>query len=143
MVFVPVDVVKERLQVQRPSGIAISTTLNNGGVGGGGGSGVREAAPMLPYRGSADTLKTILRTEGLRGIYKVRKQRARCSCLQDVVRVVCSPGGLSGLFCSATGVSRVCPSVSVLPPFIIVAFQPVSECQGVDKADLMQAGFSR
>lgn len=68
--FVPVDVVKERLQVQRTSGVAVSSALN-GGVGGGGGGGVREA-PVRPYRGSADTLKTILRIEGLRGIYKVR-----------------------------------------------------------------------
>ena len=75
VVFVPVDVVKERLQVQRTSGAAGSSPPN-GGVGGGsgsggGGGGVREAT-VRPYRGSADTLKTILRTEGLRGIYKVR-----------------------------------------------------------------------
>eukprot|EP00752_Nemacystus_decipiens_P014686 g13082.t1 len=64
VVFVPVDVVKERLQVQR-TGVAMPSTLD--GVGGGGGVG---KAPVPPYRGSADTLKTILRTEGLRGIYK-------------------------------------------------------------------------
>lgn len=71
VVFVPVDVVKERLQVQRPSGIATSTALNKGGTGGSGGIGPITKVPMLPYRGSADTLKQILRTEGLRGIYKV------------------------------------------------------------------------
>lgn len=63
VVFVPVDVVKERLQVQRSAGTkAYSLSLN-------GGDGER----VVPYRGSADTLKTILRTEGLRGIYKVRQ----------------------------------------------------------------------
>lgn len=67
MVFVPVDVVKERLQVQRSSGVAGPEVIN-GKIGGG---GVGEAS-MRPYRGSADTLKTILRTEGVRGIYKVR-----------------------------------------------------------------------
>ncbi|CAN0499423.1 unnamed protein product, partial [Scytosiphon promiscuus] len=40
VLFVPVDVVKERLQ------------------------------GPAPYRGSADTLRTILKVEGVRGIYK-------------------------------------------------------------------------
>lgn len=90
--------------MQRPSGIAISTALNNGGAGSGSagaGTGAKINAPLLPYRGSADTLKTILRTEGLRGIYKVRPakgQRARCFALfqQDPKIVVCSPGGAEG-----------------------------------------------
>ncbi|CAM9597663.1 unnamed protein product [Pylaiella littoralis] len=69
VVYVPVDVVKERLQVQRPSRIATPTALNHGGASGAGIGAVKDA-PMRPYRGSADTLKTILRTEGLRGIYK-------------------------------------------------------------------------
>lgn len=46
--FVPVDVVKERLQVQR--------------------KGVTD--PSMNYKGSLDALRTIMRTEGLRGIYK-------------------------------------------------------------------------
>jgi len=47
-VFVPVDVVKERLQVQR--------------------KGVTD--PSMNYRGSVDAVRTIMRNEGLRGIYK-------------------------------------------------------------------------
>lgn len=52
---------KERLQVQRSNGTKASS-LNRG-----------DGERVVPYRGSADTLKTILRTEGLRGIYKVRQ----------------------------------------------------------------------
>lgn len=44
-VFLPVDVVKERLQVQ-------------------------SNRPEVPYRGSMDALKTIIQQEGIRGIYK-------------------------------------------------------------------------
>lgn len=55
LAYVPVDVVKERLQVQR-----------GGSSAGGGGASA--------YRGSMDAFRTILRTEGLRGIYKV------CAC---------------------------------------------------------------
>lgn len=56
VVFVPVDVVKERLQVQ------IQTPLGNPGAGKAGG---------LPiYNGSLDALMQICRHEGLRGIYK-------------------------------------------------------------------------
>ncbi|CAM9534361.1 unnamed protein product, partial [Ectocarpus sp. 13 AM-2016] len=79
VVFVPVDVVKERLQVQRPAGAAAAKNVSTaeacsggsrgGGASGSSSSGVREAS-VPPYRGSADTLKTIVRTEGLRGIYK-------------------------------------------------------------------------
>lgn len=46
--FVPVDVVKERLQVQR--------------------KGVTD--PSMNYKGSVDAVRTIMRNEGLRGIYK-------------------------------------------------------------------------
>ncbi|CAM9585779.1 unnamed protein product [Ectocarpus sp. 12 AP-2014] len=79
VVFVPVDVVKERLQVQRPAGASAAKNVSTaeacsggsraGGAGGSSSSGVSEAS-VSPYRGSADTLKTILRIEGLRGIYK-------------------------------------------------------------------------
>lgn len=104
--------------MQRPSGIAISTALSNGGAGGGGGSrvagmGATKNAPSMPYRGSADTFRTILRTEGLRGIYKVRPpkgQRAQCFALfqQDAEKVVCLPGwgGLCRIIFSATVLNR-------------------------------------
>ena len=50
MVFVPVDVVKERMQIQ-----VLGETVSD-----------------LPvYRSSLDAIRTILRTEGLLGIYKV------------------------------------------------------------------------
>ena len=48
MIFVPVDVIKERLQIQR--------------------KGAADSA--LHYKGSADALRTIMRTEGLKGVYK-------------------------------------------------------------------------
>ena len=54
--FVPVDVVKERLQVQ------IQTPLGNPGTG------LVKGLPM--YNGSLDALIQICRHEGLKGIYK-------------------------------------------------------------------------
>ena len=54
-VFVPVDVIKERLQIQ--SIISTSTTLSSDQM-------------KMKYRGSYDALRTIVRSEGLRGIYK-------------------------------------------------------------------------
>ena len=54
VVFVPCDVIKERLQVQRAPKDSLPTS--------GGPSS---------YRGSGDALRTIMRTEGLGGIYKV------------------------------------------------------------------------
>ena len=52
VVFVPVDVVKERLQVQR--------------------SGTAAASAAIPpvYRGSFDALRTIAATEGVKGVYR-------------------------------------------------------------------------
>lgn len=44
-VFLPVDVVKERLQVQ-------------------------SNRPETPYKGSVDALRTIIKQEGLKGLYK-------------------------------------------------------------------------
>lgn len=58
VVFVPVDVVKERLQVQ------IQTTSGHPGIG----TGVAGGLPM--YNGSLDALIQICRHEGLKGIYK-------------------------------------------------------------------------
>jgi Mitochondrial carrier protein len=58
VVFVPVDVVKERLQVQ------IQTTSGHPGAS----TGVAGGLPM--YNGSLDALIQICRHEGLKGIYK-------------------------------------------------------------------------
>lgn len=84
VVYVPVDVVKERLQVQRsPSRNTAAAAGSHSapsavnGAASGGVRGIGERAMPLPlYRGSADTLKTILRTEGPRGIYKVGFSRS-------------------------------------------------------------------
>ena len=55
-IFVPVDVIKERLQVQVTSKDSMMTMKNG---------------PQLHhYQGSLDALLQISRTEGLRGIYK-------------------------------------------------------------------------
>lgn len=51
VVWVPVDVVKERLQVQQGKGAANPYGMN--------------------YKGTSDALRTIARLEGVRGIYKV------------------------------------------------------------------------
>jgi hypothetical protein len=51
-VFVPVDVIKERLQVQSSS------------------SSSKSYQQQVVYKSSFDALKTIGRTEGLRGVYK-------------------------------------------------------------------------
>jgi hypothetical protein len=56
---VPVDVVKERLQIQRH--------VVSSGTGAGAGAG-SEAAPY--YKSSMDAVKTIFQTEGIRGIYR-------------------------------------------------------------------------
>ena len=57
VIYVPVDVIKERLQVQhrRSSAPGLAASGSDGGV---------------RYRGSYDALRKILRTEGLGGIYK-------------------------------------------------------------------------
>jgi hypothetical protein len=62
VLFVPIDVVKERLQVQ--SNLARQSKLQ-GGSGSGSGS-----KPLLRYRGAIHACRTIARQEGLRGIYK-------------------------------------------------------------------------
>lgn len=76
VVYVPVDVVKERLQVQQPAGKSVMPRLLPPNGKGGAGSGIREGP--APYRGSADTLRTVLKVEGLRGIYKVRPAERCC-----------------------------------------------------------------
>jgi hypothetical protein len=53
VVFVPVDVIKERLQVQRSS-LAVSSSQVAG----------------APYKGSVHALRTIFAEEGFRGVYK-------------------------------------------------------------------------
>ena len=53
VVFVPVDVVKERLQVQRSSHVVGSLQ-----------------ATGTPYKGSLHALRTIFVEEGIRGVYK-------------------------------------------------------------------------
>lgn len=59
MVFVPVDVVKERLQVQIQ--FPLGTELHN----------LKNPSVGLPlYNGSLDALIQICKNEGLRGIYK-------------------------------------------------------------------------
>ena len=83
VIFVPVDVVKERLQVQQSPGKSGMPRFPPPNGKGGAGSGVREGP--APYGGSADTLKTILKVEGLRGIYKVRPVGRCC-----VVRTHCA-----------------------------------------------------
>ncbi|CAM9383752.1 unnamed protein product, partial [Hapterophycus canaliculatus] len=76
VVYVPVDVVKERLQIQRShprSTAAAGSRPATNSADGGASDGIRrvgEGAMPPRYRGSAGALKTILRTEGLRGIYK-------------------------------------------------------------------------
>ena len=58
--YVPVDVIKERLQVQR--------RLRSG----------QEIPGSLPmYRGTWHALTTIMETEGLRGVYRVSGPRSR------------------------------------------------------------------
>lgn len=67
VIWVPFDVVKERLQVQSllkqpsttPASSVAGPTPSVGSSGGG-----------LMYRGSWDALRTIARTEGLRGLYR-------------------------------------------------------------------------
>lgn len=68
MVYVPVDVVKERLQIQRTGGDSVASSGPGGGTG-----GRNNRVPPAPpaYKGSIDALRTIARTEGFRGVYKV------------------------------------------------------------------------
>ena len=59
IVYVPVDVVKERMQVQQKLEYATSCNLRKS-----------EASQSHQYKGSWDALHQIIRTEGMRGIYK-------------------------------------------------------------------------
>mmetsp|Transcript_6333 Transcript_6333/g.9204 ORF Transcript_6333/g.9204 Transcript_6333/m.9204 type:complete len:340 (+) Transcript_6333:83-1102(+) len=60
IIYVPVDVVKERLQVH-----SLSIRAKDGS------NSPKQSAPSpVAYRGSWDALKTIVRTEGIAGIYK-------------------------------------------------------------------------
>ncbi len=75
VLWVPIDVVKERLQVQsniRPPPPPPSAAAGGSGVGAGagaatGGGGEQQA---LRYRGNLDAIAKIWRYEGLRGVYK-------------------------------------------------------------------------
>jgi len=58
LIFVPVDVIKERLQVQQRAGVA--PTL----------PGDRLSSTPPSYKGSLDAVRIISRTEGLLGLYK-------------------------------------------------------------------------
>lgn len=58
IIFVPVDVIKERLQVQRRVGLGEPLP------------GDRVSSTPPSYRGSLDAIRTISRTEGLLGLYK-------------------------------------------------------------------------
>jgi hypothetical protein len=60
VVYVPVDVVKERMQVQRRNATDATTT----------GGGVDPRRGDRHYHGSLDALRKIARTEGIGGIYK-------------------------------------------------------------------------
>eukprot|EP00554_Chaetoceros_debilis_P010986 CAMPEP_0194108140 /NCGR_PEP_ID=MMETSP0150-20130528/7892_1 /TAXON_ID=122233 /ORGANISM="Chaetoceros debilis, Strain MM31A-1" /LENGTH=314 /DNA_ID=CAMNT_0038796765 /DNA_START=102 /DNA_END=1043 /DNA_ORIENTATION=+ len=60
IVYVPVDVIKERLQVQRTSPVKL-----DGKISGNSGNGSHNQ-----YKGSLDALQKILKCEGLGGIYK-------------------------------------------------------------------------
>mmetsp|Transcript_21337 Transcript_21337/g.65060 ORF Transcript_21337/g.65060 Transcript_21337/m.65060 type:complete len:202 (-) Transcript_21337:1089-1694(-) len=55
LIFVPVDVIKERLQVQSTGEYAGKSRFTRG---------------VTPYHNSLDALRSIAHTEGLRGIYK-------------------------------------------------------------------------
>ena len=60
-VFVPVDVIKERLQVYQPP---LTATSNSAA------STTSSSSASVTYTGSIDALKKILRHEGFRGLYK-------------------------------------------------------------------------
>jgi len=59
IIYVPVDVVKERMQVQQNLHNVSSSNISSQG-----------AAQNYKYKGSWDALRRIIRTEGMRGIYK-------------------------------------------------------------------------
>jgi hypothetical protein len=64
IVYVPVDVIKERLQVQRNSPVKLDGNIISGSGNSGNGNHNQQ------YKGSLDALQKILKCEGLGGIYK-------------------------------------------------------------------------
>lgn len=72
LLFVPVDVVKERLQVQRSDSTSSSRSSSSGSSGSAGTSPASSRLSSAPptYSGSLDALRVIARTEGLLGLYK-------------------------------------------------------------------------
>ncbi|CAN0048163.1 unnamed protein product, partial [Choristocarpus tenellus] len=63
VVYVPVDVVKGRLQIQRPVVNSVSVRVLPA-------AGPHAGEGLPTYKGSLHALQTILRMEGLRGVYK-------------------------------------------------------------------------
>jgi hypothetical protein len=73
IIYVPVDVIKERLQVQTTQTVADTITSNNKNIQimrSATASSTSTSTSSSGYNGSLDALKKILKTEGIRGIYK-------------------------------------------------------------------------
>jgi hypothetical protein len=73
IVFVPVDVIKERLQVQSTNNVFSNHFPSSSSLSSSSTATISSSAPSSKfkyYANSFDALKTILREEGLTGIYK-------------------------------------------------------------------------
>jgi hypothetical protein len=109
VVFVPVDVVKERLQVQQP----LSPTAAAAAVNGGG-----EKRQL--YRGSFDALRVITNTEGLKGIYRgygaTLLSFGPFSALHFVFYERLKEAALAGSFFSSCGDDKTAKKVEEISP---------------------------